>query len=148
MSRTAWAWLAFVVAFGVGANVYLALRPSALEARVRQELGRTFDLSIDFDAIDISWKRGISVGNLSVHTRRGEVRELLNARRVRLLPDFLRLLVGRFRIRELVVEEPELHVARRANGVWNFHDLLSSDDAAVEEPTPVSYTHLTLPTKA
>jgi hypothetical protein len=141
------AWIGLVVCGGVFLNLYLALRPAAIEARFRAELGRFLRTPFQFSSLRLSWNGGAEIRDLRLFLEpsSGDSRtpeetapgapaglpegalELLSARSVRLLPDFPKLLSGSFEIKQVILDSPFLRVSRARDGSWNWSRLLRSE---------------------
>ncbi len=126
-SRLAWLWMGALVLTGVAVNVYLALRPAALEEHLREALGKYFAVPVEFSHLRVAWRLGVEIEGLRFLTPDGSRQNLIQVRKLRILPDPLQLLRGRFVARELILEEPVLYLERRADGSWNLEDLLPQD---------------------
>lgn len=117
-------WTLLVVVVGLSVNVYLALRPATLEARVRVELSRVLDAPFSFSSLELSWSRGVQLqdfrlGGGGAAGESGAV-DLLRAASLRVRPAFLSLLRGRFEIDSVMLDEPSFRLSRDADGTWNL----------------------------
>ncbi len=110
---------------GLSLNVYLALRPGTLEDHLRVELREYFAVPVEFGSLDVSWERGVELGELRFPTPDGSRQDLIQVRSLRVLPDLWKLLRGQFLIREIVLDEPVFRLERRPDGSWTVEDLLT-----------------------
>jgi len=127
-SRFAIYWIAGVILLGAALNVYLALRPASLSARIRAALASALACSYDFESFDWRWSGWLELRSVSLSEPGASPghpgAEIISARAVRVEPDLLALLCGSFRPRSVVLESPVLRIARRDDGRWNLEDIL------------------------
>ncbi|HVR74228.1 MAG TPA: hypothetical protein VMT52_07850, partial [Planctomycetota bacterium] len=124
------AWIVLVLAGGVMINLYLALRPAALEARLRAILTEILATPFDFSSIALSWGGGAEIRDFRLldpsHPTAGPEGEVIVAPYIRVSPDLFALLRGRFEVRQVVIDSPSVRIARRADSTWNVEGLLRS----------------------
>ncbi|MCZ6795712.1 MAG: hypothetical protein O7J95_19065 [Planctomycetota bacterium] len=128
-SRTRFAtlWIAGVIVCGFGLNLWLALRPEALEERIRESLRQAFACRADFATFSVSWREGVELHGFRLSTgERGE-EGVLKVKRVRLIPRWGRALLGDFQAALVILEGVEVHVRRRREGRWNLEEILRRD---------------------
>jgi hypothetical protein len=112
-----------VIAVGLGVNLYLSLRPEALEARVRSTLAELFAAPFTVSRCSFSLSRGVEVEKLELRSRDGAaVVVAIDSLRVR--PKLLPLLWGSFVPRRVLLDGVSLDLARMREGDWNLAHLL------------------------
>jgi len=129
--RFALLWILLVVVLGVGGNVYYALRPDAVRARLRQEISRLLAGPFEFSSSELSWLHGVVIRDLRVRSSaapgsaspEAERLEIFEAPAVSVRPRLFPLLGGRFEIGRVFVDSPRLRLHRDRDGRWSFQDL-------------------------
>ena len=123
--------MVLLVTAGFTFNVWYALRPAYIEARLRHELHHYFGEPVAFRSLEFSLARGIEIDGLTVSSSRKEgasEREatppVCEVGRLRVVPALLDAAFGRLRLEEVVLVEPVLRVSRGADGRWNIGPLL------------------------
>jgi hypothetical protein len=129
-------WTLTLIALVLGVNVYLALRPASIRAVIFQRLSAAFRVPVEVGNCSFGITRGIVIEGLRVqcphHTVGAETRQFLEAPSIQVEPSYTALLMGEFRVREIVARQPKVFVHRAANGRWNLEGLV----AAKTDDTP------------
>lgn len=116
-------WVLLVLVTGISVNLYLALRPEALQARVRAALRKALAYPPEFDSLQLNWRGVAEVNGFRLLAEEDGV-EVVRAGTIRAFPRLLALLTGRFEVDLLVMQDLELTVVRDRDGRWNLDRLL------------------------
>lgn len=135
LMRLVWLWVALIVVLGFGVNVYLALRPAALEARVRTELANALDMDVNFESLDVTLGGEISLNGF--WCRQAPDSPLLDVNALRAQLRLLPILWGQLRLKEILIDGPVCHVSREADGSWNLAQLFGGRDDGLTERTDI-----------
>lgn len=117
-------WVALVITAGLGVNVTLALRPAAVESRLREGLSRYVRGPFEMEACRVSPRRGIEVVGLRLLRPVGGSRDVLRIGRASIVPRIGAALLGRFEAARVELDGVEIDLSRDAAGRWNFEDVL------------------------
>lgn len=128
-------WILGVLVVGVVLNIALALRPSALDARVQAALERSFAVPVAYDSVKLVWPGWVELEGFRIGGASAGARDLASIRSVRLVPEIWPLVRGQFRLGEIVLAGAELRLERDGSGRWNWADavraLPAKDPAAM-----------------
>ena len=117
----------------VAINIRLAMRPEAVEARVRSILGDYLSASVEIDSAELDLSRGVLLSGLRISElrgREGEERTLLEFPRIRIVPDYGKLFLGSFEPALVFFEGGEIDAIVGEDGVLNLSELLREDPSA------------------
>ena len=122
-------WTFFLLAIGLATNVYLALRPASLRAVITKQLSSALLVPVELGECSFGITRGIEIRDLRVHCPHHagaqDTQRLLAAPSIQIKPSYGALLMGKLRLRELIVREPRLFIHRAADGSWNLDGLVA-----------------------
>jgi hypothetical protein len=115
-------WMAGVVACGLVLNAFLALRPRAIELRVRGALENALLCPFDFDSLAIGLFRGTELRGF--YLEQPGYGRVARAGRIVVYPRLLALLAGRFEADLVLIRDLELTISRGEGGSWNLEQIL------------------------
>ena len=116
-----------VVLVIVGINVKLAMRPEAVQARVRAVLEKLLRVPFEIGSAELDLSDGVSLSGLRVfEPARGdrEPAALLEFPRIRIVPDYGSLFFGSFEPALVVLDGGEIDASISEEGVLNLAELL------------------------
>ena len=120
-------------------NVRLAMRPEAVEARVRSILGDYLSAPFEIDSAELDLSRGVLLSGLRIsepRRREGEERRLLEFPRIRIVPDYGKLFFGSFEPALVFFEGGEIDAIVGEDGILNLSELLREDPSARSRAKP------------
>ena len=125
----------------VGINVWLAMRPQAVEARVRSVLESRLRAPFEVESAELDLSRGVLLKGLQIsepRRRDGEERALLEFPRIRIVPNYGKLLFGSFEPALVVFEGGEIDATIGEDGKLNLSELLRDEPSAPSRAKPAA----------
>ncbi len=123
------------------AGLAIFIRFYFTDERVRQvavpQLEKALGRKVLLGPISAGLFSGIQVGSLAIREADGK-EDFVTAGRFRLKYALLPLLQKKLLIHEILLDRPQIHIRRRADGTFNYQDLAILHPAAQQEGTPAT----------
>lgn len=128
-------WILCVIVSGIAVNAYIALRPAALEARLRQSLSEALACPFELSSFVLGWNGNAEITDLRLYrgTRPHAVvgglgapgAELVSIASLRIVPRLTSLFRGSFEVKRIEILSPLVRLAADADGSLGLKDILS-----------------------
>lgn len=115
--------LLLILAIALTVVIKTQVTPEKVRETLLPLAEKSLQRNVDFGEIKIGLFSGISVADLQVMQKKGE-EEFFSVKAVELHYQFLPLLTGKVVVDQILLDQPEIYVARLPDGQFNFSDLL------------------------